>query len=138
MRDGPCEALGPDAGVETIGDAIRYPDALVTCTRSPGSARVVPGVVAVFEVLSPTSGRTDRIDKLREYRAVRTILQYVILESRSAALTLLERAPGVVDWTARSLVAEDVLSMPALGIEIPVAEFYERVDFAAQDAFLKP
>ena len=28
-----CRPLGPDAGVATIGDAVRYPDALVTCTR---------------------------------------------------------------------------------------------------------
>jgi len=29
-----CRPLGPDAGVATIGDAVRYPDALVTCTKS--------------------------------------------------------------------------------------------------------
>ena len=29
LRGGGCEPLGPDAGVATVGDAVRYPDALV-------------------------------------------------------------------------------------------------------------
>src|ERR1019366_4941164 len=89
-----CETLGPDAGVATIGDAVRYPDALVTCTKGPGTDRVVPGVVVVFEVLSPTSGRTDRIDKLREYQAVPSIRRYIILEHTSVGLAVYARAAG--------------------------------------------
>ena len=81
---GPCEPLGQDAGVVTVGDTVRYPDALVTCSEA-GNAYLVPGVVVVFEVLNPTSGRTDRIVKLREYRAVPSIRRYVILEHSSAA-----------------------------------------------------
>jgi Uma2 family endonuclease len=60
LRGGPCEPLGPNAGVETINKAVRYPDALVTCSRADGKDRLVPGVV-VFAVLSPNSGRIDRI-----------------------------------------------------------------------------
>jgi len=63
LRGGPCRPLGPDSAVAKTGDAIRYPDALVSCAKFDGTARLVPGVVVVFEVLSPTSGRTDRIDK---------------------------------------------------------------------------
>ena len=36
-----CRALGPDAGVATIGDAVRYPDAVVSRTPTPGSANMV-------------------------------------------------------------------------------------------------
>ncbi len=57
-----CEALGPDAGLATVGDAVRYPDAMVTCAKFPGSSLLIPGVVVVFEVLSPTSGRADWIE----------------------------------------------------------------------------
>ena len=123
-----CEPLGPDAGLATVGDAVRYPDALVTCTETPGSAHVVAGVVAVFEVLSPTSGRSDRIVKVREYGAVPTILRYVILEYASIGLTVLERANGDEPWRVTALTAEDTLRMPEIGIEIAVAELYENVD----------
>jgi len=126
-----CEALGPDAGVATIGDAVRYPDSLVTCTKVPGSSYLVPGVVVIFEVLSPTFGRTDRIVKLREYRAVPSIRRYVILEYTSVGLLVFARADGADDWTATALTAEDTLQMPEIGIEIPVAELYRDVDLSS-------
>ena len=123
-----CAPLGPDAGVATIGDAVRYPDALVTCTKGPGTDRLVPGVVAVFEVLSPSSGRIDRIDKLLEYRSVPTIRRYVILEHASAAMTVYARGNGEDPWTATAPTGGDVLSMPEIGIAVPVAEIYEGTD----------
>ena len=128
LKGSGCEPLGPDTGVATVGGAVRYPDALVTCGTFPGTALVVPGVVVVFEVLSPTSGRTDRIDKLREYRAVPSIRRYVILEYASIGLAVFERAGGASDWTATALTAGDILRMPEIGIEVPVAELYEGVD----------
>jgi Uma2 family endonuclease len=127
-----CEPLGPDAGVATAGDAVRYPDALVTCTKAPGADRLVPGVVAVFEVLSPTSGRVDRIEKLLEYRMVPSIRRYVILEHASVGVTVHERANGDDPWTTTALTADDVLAMPEIGIAVPVAEFYEDTDAAGE------
>ena len=137
LRGSGCEPLGPDTGVATIGDTVRYPDALVTCGKFSGTAAVVPGVVIVFEVLSPTSGRTDRIEKLREYRAVPSIRRYVILEYASIGLTVFERPEAASDWKATALTADDILRMPEISIEVPVAELYESVDladFGAQDA----
>jgi Uma2 family endonuclease len=125
-----CEPLGPDAGVATVGNAVRYPDALVTHTKGPGTDRLIPGVVVVFEVLSPTSGRVDRIEKLLEYRMVPSIRRYVILEYASAGMTVYARAAGDAPWTATALTGDDVLSMPEIGIEVPVAEFYEGTDAA--------
>ncbi len=84
--------------------------------------------MVVFEVLSPTSGRTDRIVKLREYRAVPSIRRYVILEHAGIGLTVLARADAGADWTATALTAGDTLALPELGIEIPVVAFYEGVD----------
>lgn len=127
LRGTGCEALGPDAGLATVGDAVRYPDALATCAKFPGSALLIPGVVVVFEVLSPNSDRTDRIDKLIEYRAVPSIRRYVILEYRSADLTVLSRTDGTADWTAAALTADKTLDIPELGISVPVHEFYEDV-----------
>jgi Uma2 family endonuclease len=127
-----CTPLGPDAGVATAGDAVRYPDALVTCTKGQDTDRLIQGVVVVFEVLSPTSGRVDRIDKLREYWMVPTIRRYVILEHASVGVTVHQRANGDDPWTTTALTAEDVLAMPEIGIAVPVAEFYEDTDAAAE------
>jgi Uma2 family endonuclease len=136
LKGGPCEALGPDAGVATIGDAVRYPDALVSCTRVSGTAHLINDVVVVLEVLSPTSGHTDRIEKVRECHAVPSILRYVILEHTSAALTVFERAQANNPWIATTLTGNESLIVPELGIEIPVAELYEDVDLPSAETHL--
>lgn len=128
LQGSACRPLGPDSGVATIDDAVRYPDALVTCTKFPDTERLVPGVVVVFEVLSPTSGGIDRIFKVREYHAVPTIRRYVILEYTSMGLTVFARNGADDPWTATTLTADETLQMPEIGIEIPVAEFYEGID----------
>lgn len=130
LQGNPCRVQGPDAGMATVGDTIRYPDALVACTKVAGTARLVPDVVVVFEVVSPSSGRMDRIVKLREYRAVETVRRYIILEYASIALTVLSRSDGTSDWTATSLLSDETLRLPEIGVELPVVELYADVDFS--------
>ena len=133
LRTGGCQPLGPDAGVETLGAAVRYPDALVTCSKLDPASRTVPGVVAVFEVLSSATSRTDRIVKLREYAAVPSIRRYVILESTSIGLTVMERERPDEIWRVTTLANDGTLRMPEIGIEIPLAELYEGMTFPEED-----
>jgi Uma2 family endonuclease len=129
LRGTRCSHHGPNFGVMTSGSRIRYPDALITCGSASGTDRLASNVVAVFEVLSPTSGSIDRILKLREYQSVPSILYYIIVESAEAGLQVLHRAHGGDPWTVQALTAEDVLALPKIGIDLPVAEFYEDVVF---------
>ncbi len=122
--------LGPDAGVATIGDVVRYPDALITCTKAPGDATLVPGVVVVFEVVSANSVRTDRIVKVREYQAVSSIRRYVIVECATVGLTVLERAGSGGPWIGSTLTSAELLPIPEVDLEVPVGELYEAVELA--------
>jgi len=109
--------------------AIRYPDALVTCSRFENEDRVISGVIVVFEVLSPTSGRIDRILKVREYAALPSIRRYVILESTGVGVTVMERTEPDEAWRTTVLTNDDILRLPEIGTEIPIAEFYEDLTF---------
>ena len=129
LKGSGCEPLGLDAGVATIGDNVRYPDAVVTCSPTQGGSRLVPNPVVVFEVISPTSGHVDRIVKVREYATVDSIRRYVIVESASVGLTVHERQEAGQKWTVTTIMADDLLHLPEIGVEIPVAEIYENVDF---------
>jgi Uma2 family endonuclease len=128
-----CRPLGLDAGLATVGDTVRYPDGLVTCTGTKGEDRLVPNPVVVFEVISPTSGRMDRIVKVREYAIVPSILRYVIVESASVGLTVMERQTGVEKWTVTTRMADESLPLPEIGVEVPVGELYEGVDLLATE-----
>ena len=129
LRGSRCRSFGPDAGVATVGRAVRYPDAVITCAPIDGTSRLVPFPQTVFEVLSDSSGRIDRITKVREYRAVPTMIRYVIVESAGSGLMVLERTAGDQEWITISLTIDDTLALPELGIEIPVAAFYDQVEF---------
>jgi len=129
LRGSGCRPLGPDAGVSTVGNAVRYPDALVTCSKFEADSRLTLEPVVVFEVLSPSSGRIDRIIKVQEYLAVASIRRYVIVESAFSGVTTLEQQDG--RWLSAALGSEDVLQLPELGLAIPVSEFYEDITFPA-------
>ncbi len=133
LRSKTCKPLGPDAGVATVGDTVRYPDAVVTCTKFDPRDRLVPNPVVVFEVISPTSGRIDRIVKLHEYGAVPTIRRYVIVESDTMAVTVLSRDGAAEPFRAAGLTEDDTLPLPEIGIEIPVAAIYEGIAFDEND-----
>jgi Uma2 family endonuclease len=129
LRNSGCKPLGSDAGVEIEGSTVRYPDALVTCTKFSPETRKIPGVVAVFEVVSQTSSGRDHVVKVREYARADSIRRYVIIESTVVGLTVRERSTADEPWQVTTLAEGDVLDLPEFGIEIPVAELYEGIDF---------
>ena len=90
----------------------------------------MPDPVVIFEVISPTSGHVDRIVKVREYAAVDSIRRYVIVESASVGLTVHERQAAGQKWTVTTVMADDLLPLPELGVEIPLGEICEGVDFS--------
>jgi len=131
LRGKPCRVRGPTLKIE-VTDRISYPDAFVYCTPVPPGETVIKEPVVVFEVLSPGTSRTDRIEKLREYQATESIQRYVILERDSIAATVFARRGS--DWDARALTAGDVLRMPEIEVEIPLSDIYADMQFDADDA----
>jgi hypothetical protein len=49
-------------------------------------------------------------------------------------LTVMERSDGAESWSTTTLQREDALRMPDLGVEIPVAEIYEGMDYPNPEA----
>jgi Uma2 family endonuclease len=133
LRGGACRAFGPDAGIATVGDAVRYPDAVVSCATVRDADRLIADPVIVFEVLSPGSGRIDRIVKLREYRAVPSLRRYVLVEHRFVGVTLFSRTTGDAEWLAIPLGAADVLKLPEIAVEMPVDELYQETELASAE-----
>jgi hypothetical protein len=133
LGNGEWQPLGPDAGIATVGTAVRYPDALVTCASLDLASRTVPGAVAVFEVLGANTSRTDRNVKVREYAAVPSIRRRVILESTGIGLTVLERDGPEEGWRVTTPTNDDILRMPEIGIEMPVSELGAGVSFPEEE-----
>ena len=128
LRGKPCRAVGPTLKIEVM-DRIRYPDAFVYCTPVAPGETVIREPVVVFEVLSPGTSRTDRIEKLREYQATPSIRRYVILEQDSMAAMVFAREDAL--WRAYALTATDELAMPEIDVTLRLADIYADVDVPA-------
>jgi len=131
LRGKPCRFYGSDLKIEVAGH-IRYPDGFVVCSPVTNDATVVRDPVVIFEVLSPSTSSTDRITKNREYEATPPVKRYVILEQDRAAATVFARSSG--DWIGHVLTDNAVLSMPEIGIELPLAELYEGLPLDSTEA----
>lgn len=125
-----CEFLGSDVKLEVAG-RIRYPDGFVTCTKLPGAALIHRKPVVIFEIQSPGTASTDHFAKNAEYAATPSVRRYVILAQDAIRGTMFERVGG--DWVGHILAADAVLVMPEIGVEVPLAEFYRGIEFAAAD-----
>jgi Uma2 family endonuclease len=130
LRGKPCEFHGTELKIEVAG-RIRYPDGFVVCSAIANDATVVRDPVVVFEILSPGTATTDRIEKNEEYRATASIQRYVMLEQDRIAATIFSRAGD--DWVGHVFVGDAPLAMPEIGIEVPLSEFYEGLVFEEAD-----
>ena len=130
LRGSAFVVLGPDCGVATVGNAVRFPDALVTATPpTDGAARVIDGVIVLFEILSPSTTRTDRLIKPREYTAIPSIHRYVILETDFPGATVLSRAESGQGWLYVVIETDAAIDLPELGVTLPMVELYAGLTF---------
>jgi Uma2 family endonuclease len=127
LRGGRCDFYGSDVKFITAEGTVRYPDGMVVCGVVDLNANQVDNPIVVFEVLSPSATRTDRISKAREYQATASVLRYVMLEPDGIAAVVYARAGAV--WTHEILTADSVLALPEIGVELPLAELYEGIAF---------
>lgn len=104
-----------------------------TCSPQDLRTSIVEQPIVSFEVISADTARTDRIEKLREYQATASIQRYVILEQNSIGAAVFARKNE--DWIATALTEDDTLSMPEIGIEIPLTAFYAGLEFPTEATF---
>ena len=127
LRGKPCQFYGSDLKIRVADDHIRYPDGMVVCSPADRTAKVVHEPVVIFEVLSPSTAAKDRIVKAREYQATPSVQRYVMLEQDRIGATVHVRAQD--GWSVLVLKDDDTLAMPEIGLSIPLAEFYDGLEF---------
>jgi len=135
-RGKPCRVYGPDDSIETVGGALREPDAFIAYSNPPRNAVIVPAPVVVFEVLSPEreNRRRDEQDKADEYESVPSILRYVVVECERRGYQVFWREPGERAWRRGTLETVRPIGLPEFGIELALDEVYAGIAFDEGDA----
>lgn len=124
----PCRAFRGDVKVLVAG-RVRYPDAVVTCSPISTASDIVPEPAVVFEVLSTGTASVDRVVKNAEYHATPSIQHYVMLEQTRMAATVFSRQGDA--WLGVLLIGDVALSLPAIGVALPLSVLYAGLDVEA-------
>jgi Uma2 family endonuclease len=131
LKDGPCVAYPSDMRVQvSAGEHYAYPDVTVVCEepRFEGEGQdMLTNPLVVVEVLSKTTESYDRGEKFARYRQVPSLMEVVLVAQDRIGVEHFARQPDG-HWLATYAEAlDEVVSLPALSCELPVAEIYDKV-----------
>ncbi len=131
LRRGDCRVYGSDLKIYGDG-AMRYPD--VSVVRGPriyhGANRtVVCNPLLIAEVLSPSTEKTDRGAKFRNYSAISTLQVYLLISQNTPRVEMYLRGENE-NWDYSEIVGLDAaLSIPTLSVSLPLSEIYDLIEF---------
>jgi Uma2 family endonuclease len=117
-----------DLAVETTR-GLRYPDVLIEPAGADRRGYVAHNPLFAAEILSPSSLETDLREKVDEYTALSSLATYVVLAQDEPRLWLWQRGEDGTFPHAGTMIegADSVLSVPVLGLTLPLAAIYEGV-----------
>lgn len=125
---GPCVAFTANMKLriaERRHGRFYYPDTMAVCGPRTGK-HYQTQATAVFEVLSNSTERYDRGEKRLAYFGIPELQNYVLIAQDRLRVEVWRREGA--DWDAELLNEPgDILKLPAITCEIPLAEIYRRV-----------
>jgi Uma2 family endonuclease len=127
MRGKPCRVHGPDLKVRAGRDG-RYPDVLIDCGPLVPGSLYARQPVAVFEVLSKSTGWIDQSLKLRDYDATETIRYYVLISQDEMRALLYTRDEAGRLGVQNAVVLEGanaLIEIQEFGLALPFAAVYD-------------
>lgn len=130
IGDRPCRAYSSDLRlyVETA-DLATYPDGSVICgavkKHSPGPEATALNPSVLLEVTSNSSEAYDTGAKLRFYKTIPSLREYIIVSHRERRITVHHREPSG-EWQTAAAVAGGSVSVPSLQCELVVDDIYRR------------
>ncbi len=135
LKGKPCKAYESNMRLMIAATGLRtYPDLSVYCAPleyDPEDPRKTTAMnpTVVFEVLSPSTEMYDRSVKADSYRQVDTLKAHVLVSQVRPYVEIHERQPNGV-WVTREVSGLDAVArLEAIGVELPLLEIYDGVEF---------
>jgi len=130
LLGGPCRTYIEAVKVQIaddLGEAFYYPDVFVACEPGDDDSHVVHNPRVVIEVLSESTSRIDRSDKLINYKRIPTVEEIVLIEQDWPEILVFRRAER---WK-RNLYTQfaTLVRLDSIGYAAPLASFYQSNPF---------
>ncbi len=138
LKQRPCAAYDSDLRICVKATGLyTYPDASVICGElecDDEHQDTVLNPTVVVEVLSKSTEAYDRGKKFDHYRRLESLQEYLLVSQDGPTLEHFRRNTDGT-WTLTVVEGLDrSLDLPVLGITLPLAEVYDKVDLSAQEA----
>jgi Uma2 family endonuclease len=110
-------------------DEFRLPDVFVSCEPLPPLFFRQPRLLV--EVLSPSTEKEDRTDKLDFYRSLESVEAVLHVWQDKRRVQVVRREPD--RWSIQDLVGGGELAVTALDLRLTLDEIYDGIDFPSED-----
>jgi Uma2 family endonuclease len=127
LRDTGCRPTTADTAVRTKIKNVRRPDVTIECAPVAIGSLEASNPVAVFEVLSPTTRKSDRTIKLQEYLRHANLRAVVHIDPDELDVVVFTRGSDGAWTDSRLEYLDDVLTLPLPPVAIPLANLYDGV-----------
>jgi len=122
-----CQAYGSDMLVKAetdVGEVGYYPDVQVVCDPSDQHDRYNERPCIIVEVLSESTRRVDRGEKLQAYTRIASLQAYLIVSQNERRVERHWRQGD--DWHLELIIGEGVIPLPCIGGELSLDDIYGR------------
>ncbi len=121
---GPCRVYNSDTRVHVTKKQYVYPDVVVSCDISDhqDDSDILYAPHLIVEVLSPSTELKDRGKKLKWYRSIPSVCEYVLINTRFQLVEVHRRIDD--SWTYLTYGAGEEIELASLDLYIPVAALY--------------
>jgi Uma2 family endonuclease len=125
LRGGPCRAFVVDIKVHVErANAFYYPDVVVTCDPVNPKEHVLDRPVLIVEVLSPSTEKIDRREKLLAYRKLDSLRDYVLVDPDTREVTVY-RLGEQGQWWQDVYGAEGTVHLASIDADLSLSAIYE-------------
>lgn len=130
LRGGPCRTFIEAVKVELaddLGSAFYYPDVFVTCEPTGTDTHVMRAPKLVVEVLSKTTQRHDKGEKLAAYKRIPSVEEIVLIEQEWPEIFVTRRSDNWKRHIFTQLDSE--VELQSVGLTLKVADIYQSNPF---------
>lgn len=124
LKGKPCRAYQSDmkVGIRSLReDHFYYPDVQVSCADEENNYYNASPCLIV-EVLSDSTARVDRYEKLVAYRLLPSLQEYVLCAQHTPLVEIYRRRN---EWQAEYFTSGETFLLESVGLEMAVNELYE-------------
>jgi len=120
----PCRAYMSDIKlrIETRGSTIfYYPDVMVSCSRHDPKSHWIDDPSLLVEVLSPSTERIDRTEKLMAFTQIGSLQDYLLVAQDQARVEVFSRD---AEWKPRVYGPGETITIAGLGVTLELDQLY--------------